>query len=299
MSVSHGVNSTMHDPTEPEARPVIFVIDPLALTLTCIAKALSSELTDLEVIGSAAAANQGRVAGRDVQLLAFNIADRAITDPTVLQDLEILEGMFPEAPVVILSTRDYDAATMEMLRQRGIKGFVPYSSPIGIAVAIIRLVLAGGVYFPQLFGMAQTASTTAVGAPIDSGTGDASRPPATAAAEAHQPATIEPCARSTDLPACILTARETEVLAQLRLGYPNKVIASELDIAENTVKMHIRRIMSKLHARNRTEAVLRSQHLLPEDVNRDGHFHRPGIEHATDWRTRDQFNGERRSPLQS
>jgi DNA-binding NarL/FixJ family response regulator len=50
-----------------------------------------------------------------------------------------------------------------------------------------------------------------------------------------------------------LTPREVEVLARLRLGKPNKVIAHELDISENTVKVFVRRILVKLHASNRTE----------------------------------------------
>jgi DNA-binding NarL/FixJ family response regulator len=47
------------------------------------------------------------------------------------------------------------------------------------------------------------------------------------------------------------------VLAALKLGLPNKLIAVKLNLSENTVKMHIQRIMRKCSARNRTEAVLR------------------------------------------
>jgi DNA-binding NarL/FixJ family response regulator len=58
-----------------------------------------------------------------------------------------------------------------------------------------------------------------------------------------------------------LTAREAEVLAALQKGYPNKWIAHHLNLSENTVKAHIRKIMRKLHATNRTEAVVLSQQL--------------------------------------
>ena len=54
-----------------------------------------------------------------------------------------------------------------------------------------------------------------------------------------------------------LTPREQHVLAALKLGLPNKLIAVRLNLSENTVKMHIQRIMRKCCARNRTEAVLR------------------------------------------
>ncbi|NGO52215.1 response regulator transcription factor [Mesorhizobium camelthorni] len=56
------------------------------------------------------------------------------------------------------------------------------------------------------------------------------------------------------------TERERQVLATLLRGLPNKVIASELNLSPNTVKSHISRIMQKLHAKNRTEAVVLSQH---------------------------------------
>ena len=54
-----------------------------------------------------------------------------------------------------------------------------------------------------------------------------------------------------------LTPREQHVLEALKLGLPNKLIAVRLNSSENTVKMHIQRIMRKCSAHNRTEAVLR------------------------------------------
>ena len=52
-----------------------------------------------------------------------------------------------------------------------------------------------------------------------------------------------------------LTSREDEVLQFLSLGWCNKSIANELDIAVGTVKAHVKGIMSKLDAASRTEAV--------------------------------------------
>jgi DNA-binding NarL/FixJ family response regulator len=50
-----------------------------------------------------------------------------------------------------------------------------------------------------------------------------------------------------------LTARQAEVAKALRRGTANKVIAYELGMCESTVKVHVRNIMRKLKARNRTE----------------------------------------------
>jgi two-component system NarL family response regulator len=51
-----------------------------------------------------------------------------------------------------------------------------------------------------------------------------------------------------------LTAREIQVVEQLVKGSSNKIIASELSISDNTVKLHITRIMQKLGAKDRTHA---------------------------------------------
>ena len=52
-----------------------------------------------------------------------------------------------------------------------------------------------------------------------------------------------------------LTAREKGVLRQLMLGLSNKKIADEFNLAEGTVKTHVKSILAKLHARSRTEAI--------------------------------------------
>jgi two-component system nitrate/nitrite response regulator NarL len=52
-----------------------------------------------------------------------------------------------------------------------------------------------------------------------------------------------------------LTPRELEILRQLVAGMPNKVIANQLNLAEVTVKLHVRRVLKKLGVRNRAAAV--------------------------------------------
>ncbi len=52
-----------------------------------------------------------------------------------------------------------------------------------------------------------------------------------------------------------LTARELEVLQQVAGGHRNRDIAERLFISEETVKVHVKHIMEKLGARDRTEAV--------------------------------------------
>jgi DNA-binding NarL/FixJ family response regulator len=52
-----------------------------------------------------------------------------------------------------------------------------------------------------------------------------------------------------------LTARELDVLRLIHDGYRNKQIADKLSISENTVNFHIKNLVDKLQANDRTHAV--------------------------------------------
>ncbi len=58
-----------------------------------------------------------------------------------------------------------------------------------------------------------------------------------------------------------LTCRELQVLALLSKGVCNKAIARVLEVADGTVKSHVRAIMGKLESRSRTEAVRKAYRL--------------------------------------
>lgn len=53
-----------------------------------------------------------------------------------------------------------------------------------------------------------------------------------------------------------LSAREVSILEGLMLGESNKVIARKLEIAEATVKVHVKAILRKVRVRNRTQAAM-------------------------------------------
>lgn len=58
-----------------------------------------------------------------------------------------------------------------------------------------------------------------------------------------------------------LSDRETEVLGLLAAGLSNKQIASRLGVSPNTVKTHVARVLEKLEASRRTEAILKAREL--------------------------------------
>jgi DNA-binding NarL/FixJ family response regulator len=221
--------------------PVIVIINDQVLPRSCIVNILKRELAGFEIAEMATTGDLNGLSGRDVRLIAFNMGDAEIADPSVEDRLALIEELCPNAHVALLSNRD-DEATAEAAMQRGVRGFLPSSIPVEVAVAGLRLVLAGGVYRPlpivrqNCAAMPECASAAELSA-VRARNGFAKLVPTRMLAG--------------------LTPREQHVLAALKLGLPNKLIAVRLNLSENTVKMHIQHIMRKCSARNRTEAVLR------------------------------------------
>jgi len=225
--------------------PVLVIIEQHVLARTCILNILKRELAGLEIVEMATTSGLSWFAGRDIRLIAFNIGDKEITDPAIEVSLAFLAEFCPQASVALLSNRD-DEATISAAMQRGVRGFFPKSIPVEVAIAGLRLVLAGGVYRPlPIVGQNGAPSLRTISEHPDV-------PELPAIHEGGGVTTLMPERAMVDL-----TPREQHVLEALQLGLPNKLIAVRLNLSENTVKMHIQRIMRKCSARNRTEAVLR------------------------------------------
>jgi DNA-binding NarL/FixJ family response regulator len=138
-----------------------------------------------------------------------------------------LRDMLPDVPCVVLSDRTEPEEAI-LAARLGHQAFMPTSIEPQIALQAFAFVIGGGTYFPRE-ALLQSVPATREGAGFTTAMhGDADR----------------------------LTRRQHEVLARLRLGKSNKVIARDLDMQESTVKVHVRQIMRKLGASNRTQAAL-------------------------------------------
>jgi DNA-binding NarL/FixJ family response regulator len=130
---------------------------------------------------------------------------------------------------VVVSDADNPDAMMEAL-SAGVRGYVPTTNTsLQVVIEVMHLVRAGGIFAPVTLSLTQQASA---------------RPPA-----------------PTQTPANCFTPRQAAVLEHLKRGSANKVIAHELSMSEGTVKVHVRNIMKKLRATNRTQAVTRAYNL--------------------------------------
>jgi DNA-binding NarL/FixJ family response regulator len=227
--------------------PVLVIIEPLTLTRTCILSILRRELTGFEIVEMSTTDSLNFASGRDVRLVALSIGDKSIADASVEDDLALLVDYCPNASIALLSNRD-DEATALAAMHRGVRGFFPTSIPVEVAVAGLRLVLAGGVYRPLPI------------IPENGATGPEQLCPG---GRPSRYLTTDTPKDTPEKTVTDFTPREQHVLAELELGLPNKLIAAKLNLSENTVKMHIQHIMRKCAARNRTEAVLRWSGRLP------------------------------------
>lgn len=149
----------------------------------------------------------------------------------------------PEARIVVLAD-DYDLDFLRLGHEAGVDGFCLAASAREVLIKSLELVMLGESVLPfgvlrSIMGMIpQTRDQP---------------PPVTIMAEPKLP----------DLTDCKLSAREAEILGCLREGAPNKAIAYKLDISEATVKVHVKAILRKIGAANRTQAAMWASQRLP------------------------------------
>lgn len=216
--------------------PTVIIIEHSTLARTTVVKLLEHELAGWNFIDLISTESLDRALGAEVRLIALDLAGRGVESASLRDDLAAIATRFPDAPITLLSGTD-DVEIARQALKMGIRGFFSASVPIDIALAGLRLVLAGGTFFPQLLGAVTNGSNE------------------------HAPARSEAEKRLDDrtqyLAIADFTPREADVLAALQCGCSNKVIAGKLNLSGHTVKMHLQHIMRKLQAQNRTEVVAR------------------------------------------
>ena len=178
----------------------------------------------------------GRIAeaGSVAQACALQLAEARL----ILLDIQLpamsgLEGMHllrracPLARIVLVSASVAPGAAHEA-RTRGADGFLPKSASADDILQAITLALAGQPCFPSYASHASTPQ-------------------------------LQPAGNEPPSPAPTLTPRQLEVLTLLCLGKPNKVIARDLGLSENTVRVHVAAIFAQLGVNSRSTALLAAQ----------------------------------------
>ncbi|MGQ3215428.1 helix-turn-helix domain-containing protein [Shinella sp.] len=150
----------------------------------------------------------------------------------------ILRRMHPDAQIAL--THPTMSGIGKLTRADGgprvYRSLLPMDFAINIWLAVVRLMLSGGEYFPLL--------------------------PPTLTTVRHRGARGKQGFYAEADNQIKLTAREMEILEKAAQGMQNKLIAAEFNLSENTVKVHLHNIISKLGVHNRTEAAAKYHQLL-------------------------------------
>lgn len=210
----------------------LLILDARALDRECLASALKDRNLGLTVVAMGSIA-EWRVKKRTLPPLAailFNLGGRKITDQGIADEIKSISSEFSTIPVILLSDTEELTQILTAL-ECGARGYIPTSVGIDVCVEAVNLAAAGGIFV-------------------------------SASSVLSMRHLIESRRRDTRPLTTMFTQRQAEVAQALRRGKANKIIAYELSLRESTVKVHIRNIMKKLKATNRTEVACKVNELF-------------------------------------
>lgn len=188
-------------------------------------KSLIAEEDGIDVVGDV---ENGREAVRAVTEFSPDIVlmDAVMPGLNGLEATRLVRRSAPATKVIMLTGFVDEDALVESLRA-GASGYVLKSGDVSELVLAIRAVQAGNTYIARAlsawFDMDEVISRARASEQVTGGT--------------------------------TMTSREREVLQLIAEGYTNQGIANELYVTVKTVEAHRAHLMTKLHARNRTDLI--------------------------------------------
>ena len=221
----------------------VMLVDPRPWTQEALAQALETGCPDFRVLrfGDVSELAKAALPG-SAGVVLLNVPGLGLADRLVSATVASARASLPKLPVVVLS-ESADAEDILGAIERGLSGYIPLSSELRVVIDALRFVAAGGTFVPEELLTHLIAARPAGSPPEPS---------------LEEPASVAPVHDAALLGAALnmLTPREVTVLARLREGKSNKQIAQEIGMREATVKVHVRHIMRKLGAVNRTQVAL-------------------------------------------
>lgn len=216
--------------------PLLVIIDNRALDRECLAHGLNNHSIEMSIATFSSFEQwQHQRRGRTVRAVLFNIGGQKVSDPAVGNYLNRIVNDCAPAPVIILADKEDISQVLKAL-DYGVKGYIPSSVNVNVCVEALRLAMAGGTFVPASSVLALRHATDP---------------------NSHR---LQPLGG-------MFTQRQAEVVNALRRGKANKIIAYELKLRESTVKVHIRNIMKKLKASNRTEVACIINEMFPSETS--------------------------------
>ena len=226
----------------------VLLIDDHPLILSALKSVIQGLGDHVTVIG-VSNANAARDTLKNTPNFDLVLLDLQLGETNGFDLLADMRTAYPALPVVVISASD---RTSDVIRSidMGAMGFVPKRSSNEVLFEALQQVMSGGVYVP----------------PMSMGLGgDAAQPapePAPPLRSVGTQANQGGFQTTPHLASLGLTPRQTDVLALLLQGQPNKLIARELGLSVETVKDHVAAVLRALGVSSRTQAVLAVSQML-------------------------------------
>ena len=210
--------------------PALIYLDPRALTRDCVGRWLQGSLSGLNVclLQDPDQIETASIVKDDIRAVIINAGPERMSSPTVARLLARVGELLPTTPIAVLSDHE-DPESIRDAFGLGVRGYIPTSLASMVAVGAVNLVCLGGTFAPA--------------APLLSQDDRRHRSAGERLIEGF-------------------TQRQSQILDCPRRGMANKLIAYELCMCESTVKVHVRNIMKKLNATNRTQVAYMTQGLF-------------------------------------
>jgi DNA-binding NarL/FixJ family response regulator len=168
-------------------------------------------------------------------MVIIDVCDASLNEPQQQDLFKRVRAILPKASLIIVSDRE-DLEEVCGAFRAGAVGFMPTSIDPSVALQALSFIRSGGSFFPP--SILRYVCSARAKDDINS-------------------------LNRVDLPSCKvverpmkLSGKQAKVFELLRQGLSNKVIARQLGMAEATVKVHVRGIMRKFGALNRTQVAI-------------------------------------------
>jgi two-component system nitrate/nitrite response regulator NarL len=173
---------------------------------------------------------------------ALMIIEASQNTGRVLEVIRQVQERSPETRIVALADQ-FDIDFVRTAHEAGVTGFCSTASGPEVLIKSLELVMLGESVLP----------VAVLRSVLDAAPQKLEQPLQDNMAEQGL----------ADLKSRKLSTREAEILGCLTKGEPNKVIARKLDITEATIKVHVKAILRKIGAANRTQAAMWASQRLP------------------------------------
>ncbi len=222
----------------------VLLIDDHPLILSALQSVILGLGGDVTVTGVATAreARQVLQADADYDLV---LLDLALGDADGFDVLKEFRAAYPALPVVVVSASERSSDVIRSV-DLGAMGFVPKRASNETLFEALRMVMSGGIYIPPMTMGSERPGPPAAGDTV----------PSVLRVLRHEVGDDDGFHNQMPLATLGLTPRQTEVLALLLKGQPNKLIARELSLSVETVKDHVAAVLRTLNVSSRTQAVL-------------------------------------------